>query len=87
MSEVLGDHAATAVDDVVQRCDGNPFYAEQSARYLLDATPGAALPDSVQAVIAARLDTLPPVEKALLGRCSGRGRGLLGRQSSRPGWA
>jgi class 3 adenylate cyclase len=66
VAQVLGDQAPTAVDEVVRRCDGNPFFAEQSARYLLDATPGAALPDSVQAVIAARLDSLSPVEKALL---------------------
>jgi class 3 adenylate cyclase/tetratricopeptide (TPR) repeat protein len=59
------DHAS-AIDRVVERCDGNPFYAEQSVRLLSDLDAGAALPESVQAVIAARLDTLPVEEKALL---------------------
>jgi class 3 adenylate cyclase len=61
---------ASAVGEVVQRCGGNPFYAEQSARLLADTSLDLPLPDSVQAVIAARLDTLPADEKALLGDAS-----------------
>ena len=52
---------------VVERCDGNPFYAEQSVRLLSDTVMDAQVPDSVQAVIAARLDALPADQKALLG--------------------
>ena len=62
----LGDSAVT-VAQVVERCDGNPFYAEQSARLLTDASRETPLPGSVQAVIAARLDVLPMEQKALLG--------------------
>ena len=68
VSSLLGepvDHAS-AIDQVVERCDGNPFFAEQSVRLLSDLAVGAALPESVQAVIAARLDTLPTEEKVLL---------------------
>ena len=61
------DDRAKAVGEVVGRCEGNPFFAEQSARLLVDSEPDASLPDSVQAVIAARLDTLPADQKALLG--------------------
>jgi class 3 adenylate cyclase/tetratricopeptide (TPR) repeat protein len=61
------DDRAKAVGEVVRRCDGNPFYAEQSVRLLSDTTLDALLPDSVQAVIAARLDTLPAEQKTLLG--------------------
>ena len=46
---------------------GNPLYAEQFARILSEsraATP--ELPETVQAIIAARIDALPPAEKALL---------------------
>ncbi len=60
-----GDHAAV-VGQVVKRCDGNPFYAEQSARLLSDAEMEVPLPDSVHAVIAARLDALPPEQKGFL---------------------
>ena len=57
----------TVVNQVIERCGGNPFYAEQSARLMADAERTAQLPDSVQAVIAARLDTLPLAQKAVLG--------------------
>jgi class 3 adenylate cyclase len=57
------DHAA-----VVERAGGNPLYAEQYARMLIErgAVAGAPLPESVQGVIAGRLDRLPPEEKRLL---------------------
>ena len=48
-------------------CEGNPFFAEQSARLVADQVRRAPVPASVQAVLAARLDALPPVQKALLG--------------------
>jgi class 3 adenylate cyclase/tetratricopeptide (TPR) repeat protein len=54
---------------LLARAGGNPLYAEEFARLIgesggsLDA---AALPSSVQAIIAARLDGLDPVDKALL---------------------
>ena len=60
------DNGSATVSRVVERCDGNPFYAEQSARLLADSALAVTLPDSVQAVIAARLDTLPADQKALL---------------------
>jgi class 3 adenylate cyclase/tetratricopeptide (TPR) repeat protein len=59
---------------VVERAGGNPLYAEEFARLLVDRDldpgadilEGAALPDTLQALIAARLDTLPPERKSLL---------------------
>ena len=47
-------------------CDGNPFFAEQSVRLLSDTEMDSQVPESVQAVIAARLDALPLEQKALL---------------------
>ena len=59
---------------VLDRAGGNPLYAEEFARLLADqgldreatVLEEALLPDGVQALIAARLDTLPPERKALL---------------------
>jgi class 3 adenylate cyclase/tetratricopeptide (TPR) repeat protein len=65
---------------LLERAGGNPLYAEEFARMLSDRgmlerrghtmqlAPGADIPvpETVQAVIAARLDTLPPERKALL---------------------
>ena len=50
--------------------DGNPLFAEEYARLLRDRrgqteTP-LPVPTTVQAVIAARLDSLPPEQKTVL---------------------
>ena len=60
------DDSAGIVGRVVERCDGNPFYAEQSVRLLSDTEMDGQVPESVYAVIAARLDALPVEQKALL---------------------
>ncbi len=46
---------------LVLRAGGNPLFAQELAR--IEATEAAALPESLQAVIAARLDTLAPEVK------------------------
>jgi len=51
--------------DLVERCGGNPLYAEQFVRMLSERGEGA-LPETVQGIIAARLDALASGEKALL---------------------
>ncbi len=53
---------------LVAHAGGNPLYAEEYARMLAQRENGGELPlpDSVQGVIAARLDTLPLNEKTLV---------------------
>jgi class 3 adenylate cyclase/tetratricopeptide (TPR) repeat protein len=53
---------------LLERAGGNPLYAEQFARMLLERgdIEGLAVPETVQALVAARLDTLRPELKALL---------------------
>jgi class 3 adenylate cyclase len=66
---------------LIARTEGNPFFLEESVRTLLETgvlvgTPGAyhlaqavpsiQVPATVQAVLAARIDRLPPEEKLLL---------------------
>ena len=54
---------------VLERAGGNPLYAEEFVRLLADRDPGGGemeLPESLQALIAARLDTLSPERKSLL---------------------
>ncbi len=48
-----------------QRSAGNPLFAGEYVRMLRDGAPDA-LPDTVQSVIGARLDSLPPLEKVIL---------------------
>ncbi len=55
--------------ELLERAGGNPLYAEEFVRLLADRGElgeGTEAPESVQALIAARLDTLPPERKSLL---------------------
>lgn len=65
---------------VADRASGNPFYAEELARLVaggtiedardslrVDGVIASPLPASIQAIIAARLDTLAPSHKRMLG--------------------
>jgi tetratricopeptide (TPR) repeat protein len=54
---------------LLERAGGNPLYAEEFVRLLADRgqlAEGVDVPESVQALIAARLDTLSPERKSLL---------------------
>jgi class 3 adenylate cyclase/tetratricopeptide (TPR) repeat protein len=53
---------------LLDKAGGNPLYAEEYARLFLElgSAENLPLPDTVQGLIAARLDTLPPHRKSLL---------------------
>jgi len=66
---------------LIEQTEGNPFFLEESVRTLVEthvlagahgayrlvtALPGIQVPPTVQAVLAARMDRLPPEEKRLL---------------------
>ena len=60
---------------ILVRAGGNPLYAEQYARMLAErAGDDLPLPETVQGLIAARLDGLEPEQKALLQDASVIGR-------------
>ena len=50
---------------VVRQAGGNPLYAEQYVRMLTERGETQAVPETLQALLAARLDALPETEKAL----------------------
>ena len=61
--------SAETQHQLLERAGGNPLYAEEFVRLLADRgelAEAAEVPDSVQALIAARLDTLSAERKALL---------------------
>ncbi len=88
--ELLGSEAPRAVRDVViERSEGNPFFVEELVGTLIDRgilvrsngtwtfgelPAGFTVPDSVQAVLAARIDLLPAAEKSALQAASVIGR-------------
>jgi class 3 adenylate cyclase/tetratricopeptide (TPR) repeat protein len=57
--------------------EGNPFFLEQIVA--MRAEPGvdtSGTPASIQALLAARIDALPPVERAVIDRAAVEGRGF-----------
>jgi class 3 adenylate cyclase len=85
VADLLDQPAPEIVDAVVERAEGNPFYAGEIVRSLVDrlgpvpdptAVAGAiaALPDTVHATVLARLDALEPVARRVvqLGAVIGR---------------
>ena len=68
--------AATLAPQVAERSGGNPLFAEEMVRRLAEEEGDgvAELPDTVQAVLAARLDALNPFERRLVQQASVVGR-------------
>ena len=65
----LLERAAISADlqaTLLERAGGNPLYAEEFVRLLDERTDGTALPETVQGIIAARLDVLERDDKELL---------------------
>lgn len=60
---------------LVERAAGNPLYAEEFVRMLDAGGPAdGRLPESVQGIVAARIDLLSPAEKTLLQNASVLGK-------------
>jgi len=90
LDELLGGTLPPGLGEViVQRAEGNPFFVEELLatlidRHLLERQNGSwrlaelpsnfAVPDTVQAVVAARVDLLDPAEKLALQAASVIGR-------------
>ena len=75
--------------DILARAEGNPFFLEEMLQHLIDegalvlrddrwfqrvATVGASLPDSLHALLAARIDALPATQKRVLQEAAVVGR-------------
>ena len=80
MFSLMFGQRTVAPDPLVELADGNPLYAQEYVRMLLEggmlrpsgtewtisATDPPPMPDNVQAVIANRLDLLDPADRAIL---------------------
>jgi class 3 adenylate cyclase/Tfp pilus assembly protein PilF len=69
-------NAERAAELVATRAGGNPFFAEEMARMLAEegSFEAAELPGTVQALLAARLDSLEPHERQLVQQAAVVGR-------------
>lgn len=59
---------------LLERAGGNPLFAEQYSRMLGERGTTAEVPESVQALIASRLDALPQAEKRLVQEAAVHGK-------------
>jgi predicted ATPase/class 3 adenylate cyclase len=61
---------------IVDNAEGNPLFVEQMLAMLAEQPDGAAdaIPPTIHALLAARLDRLPPAERAVLQRAAVQGR-------------
>jgi class 3 adenylate cyclase/tetratricopeptide (TPR) repeat protein len=65
---------AAARTHIAEAAEGNPLYLEQMAAMLAEGGPIDAIPPSIHALIAARLDRLPAGERDVLERAAIAGR-------------
>jgi class 3 adenylate cyclase/tetratricopeptide (TPR) repeat protein len=74
---IAGDElSAPARAALLEKTEGNPLFVEETIRMLSEANGAAVerIPDTLQALIAARIDHLPPGEKSVLQRAAVIGR-------------
>jgi predicted ATPase/class 3 adenylate cyclase len=75
---LLRDAGATSevIETLAERAEGNPLFAEEMVQRLAEAGSATAadLPDTVQGLLAARLDSLEPFERHLVAHAAVVGR-------------
>jgi class 3 adenylate cyclase/tetratricopeptide (TPR) repeat protein len=64
----------TARRQIKEAAEGNPLYVEQMTAMLAEGGPADAIPPSIHALLAARLDRLPPAERGVLERAAVAGK-------------
>ena len=75
---------ADALEALLEKTEGNPLFVEETVRMLAECEGrplsefAERIPDTLQALIAARIDRLPPEEKTVLQRASVIGRTFWG---------
>ena len=81
--------AETLVQAIITKAGGNPLFVEELARTVVEAGAGQlpeAVPATLEAVLAARLDQLPPAEKHMVQVAAVIGSGVW-PPTSRPYWS
>src|SRR5919201_6313128 len=75
---MTGGRALSAVERtrLLTMAEGNPFFLQQMVAMRLEAgdEEGATIPPTVHAVVTARIDRLPPAERAVIERACVEGR-------------
>ncbi|HZR96094.1 MAG TPA: AAA family ATPase [Gaiellaceae bacterium] len=62
------------LETVLAKTEGNPLFVEETVRMLAEGARSGRIPDTLQALIAARIDRLPSPQRIALQRASVMGR-------------
>lgn len=86
VQQLLEGCSTEMVQRVVQRAEGNPFFAGELVRSISERPDGNLLPDTVQATVLSRLDLLAAQERRLIQLASvfGRSFRLAGLRALEP---
>jgi tetratricopeptide (TPR) repeat protein len=77
LAGAAGERPASLPQEALDRAEGNPLFVEETIRMLVESGADGSVdrvPDTLQALIAARIDHLDPAAKTLLQRGSVIGR-------------
>jgi class 3 adenylate cyclase/tetratricopeptide (TPR) repeat protein len=78
LAGAAGERPMALPQKAIDRAEGNPLFVEETIRMLVESGSGngseGRVPDTLQALIAARIDHLDPAAKTLLQRASVIGR-------------
>ena len=78
LAGAVGERPMALPQEAIDRAEGNPLFVEETIRMLIESGSGNGssdrVPDTLQALIAARIDHLDPAAKTLLQRASVVGR-------------
>jgi class 3 adenylate cyclase/tetratricopeptide (TPR) repeat protein len=78
LAGAAGERPMALPQEAIDRAEGNPLFVEETIRMLVESGSGngsaGRVPDTLQALIAARIDHLDPAAKTLLQRASVVGR-------------
>jgi class 3 adenylate cyclase/tetratricopeptide (TPR) repeat protein len=78
LAGLAGEAPASLPKEILERAEGNPLFVEETIRMFVESGSGSVdpdrIPDTLQALIAARIDHLSPPAKTLLQRASVIGR-------------
>jgi class 3 adenylate cyclase/tetratricopeptide (TPR) repeat protein len=78
LAGAAGERPPALPQEALDRAEGNPLFVEETIRMLVESGAGNGsadrVPDTLQALIAARIDHLDPAAKTLLQRASVVGR-------------
>jgi class 3 adenylate cyclase/tetratricopeptide (TPR) repeat protein len=66
VEQLTSQPVSPQVKEVLDRAEGNPLFLEELLAMLMESDPSAAVPDSLRALIASRIDLLAAREKRAL---------------------